>query len=447
MLLVLRDGARRRVRHRNLAVEARAASNQFRSTQSFEAAQAGLEWTLARLNETRRSTTTAGPAAIRPRRRFASATLRADAANGFRRCHLGRRRQRDTAAGGLRAGDARPDLQLPDARRRRRPEGRRPCPSSPSGSSRRPSARPLPPRRQRLHGRSPPCAATTNAGHEGGGAVSRPRSALLARAAPRAGGGTDGRQRHSTRARARSAPTTRPRHGGVAHPRRRQCRRRLPAPRCSRRLRPSIPPSFSPDAELAALAPTVFATPVRHGPGLPGPRSRRRPARLRRRVRRPRSPPPSAGRTLIAATKAIDPRWPARRSAVRACRSSSPSTRGPRRRRRRSRCTAWCTRARSNGATPRRRRALVRGAVLSRATAQGDAAADSSTTPRRLPGCMSRHRQLRPRQRRLEGLLTMNIPPSRSSIRPNASAARPCSSRCPRFFVLAAAPRPSRRCR
>lgn len=37
--------------NRNVAVEARASANQYRSTQAFEAAEAGLEWTLAKLND------------------------------------------------------------------------------------------------------------------------------------------------------------------------------------------------------------------------------------------------------------------------------------------------------------------------------------------------------------------------------------------------------------
>ena len=39
--------------NRNLVFEQRASANQYRSTQAFEAAEAGLEWTLARLNDVR----------------------------------------------------------------------------------------------------------------------------------------------------------------------------------------------------------------------------------------------------------------------------------------------------------------------------------------------------------------------------------------------------------
>jgi len=39
------------VANRNAVVETRASANQYRSTQSFEAAEAGLEWALARLND------------------------------------------------------------------------------------------------------------------------------------------------------------------------------------------------------------------------------------------------------------------------------------------------------------------------------------------------------------------------------------------------------------
>ena len=39
------------VANRNVIVEVRASANQYRSTQSFEAAEAGLEWALARLND------------------------------------------------------------------------------------------------------------------------------------------------------------------------------------------------------------------------------------------------------------------------------------------------------------------------------------------------------------------------------------------------------------
>ena len=43
MLIVVAVG------NRNAVVETRASANQYRSTQSFEAAEAGLEWALARL--------------------------------------------------------------------------------------------------------------------------------------------------------------------------------------------------------------------------------------------------------------------------------------------------------------------------------------------------------------------------------------------------------------
>src|SRR6187551_945075 len=39
------------VANRNAIVETRASANQYRTTQSFEAAEAGLEWALARLND------------------------------------------------------------------------------------------------------------------------------------------------------------------------------------------------------------------------------------------------------------------------------------------------------------------------------------------------------------------------------------------------------------
>ena len=40
--------------NRNLVVEERASANQYRSAQAFEAAEAGLEWSLARLNDSDR---------------------------------------------------------------------------------------------------------------------------------------------------------------------------------------------------------------------------------------------------------------------------------------------------------------------------------------------------------------------------------------------------------
>ena len=51
MLLVLATLIVVAVANRNAIVETRAAANQYRSTQSFEAAEAGLEWALARLND------------------------------------------------------------------------------------------------------------------------------------------------------------------------------------------------------------------------------------------------------------------------------------------------------------------------------------------------------------------------------------------------------------
>ena len=51
MLLVLAMLLVAVVAHRQAIVEARAAANHYRSAQSFEAAEAGLEWALARLND------------------------------------------------------------------------------------------------------------------------------------------------------------------------------------------------------------------------------------------------------------------------------------------------------------------------------------------------------------------------------------------------------------
>ena len=47
--------------HRHLIAEQRAAANQARATQAFEAAEAGLEWALAQLNSTQRIGTDCQP--------------------------------------------------------------------------------------------------------------------------------------------------------------------------------------------------------------------------------------------------------------------------------------------------------------------------------------------------------------------------------------------------
>ena len=103
---LLRDGPRRRRRATATSSSrssARPTSSARRS--AFEAAEAGLEWALARINDPTRDRRRL-PAERRPggARRFASATCAIDVPSGdLAAAHLGRRRHAGAAAGRLRA--------------------------------------------------------------------------------------------------------------------------------------------------------------------------------------------------------------------------------------------------------------------------------------------------------------------------------------------------------
>lgn len=68
--------------NRNLVVEARSSANQYRSTQAFEAAEAGLEWALAKLNDNTPIGEDCLPSAVSGARSFRDRQLRDDGA-GF----------------------------------------------------------------------------------------------------------------------------------------------------------------------------------------------------------------------------------------------------------------------------------------------------------------------------------------------------------------------------
>ena len=85
-----------------LVVETRASANQYRSTQAFEAAEAGLEWALARLNDDTPIGDDCLPSADPAAPSFRERYLRDDG-DRLSRGHMGQRRHRDAAAGGLHA--------------------------------------------------------------------------------------------------------------------------------------------------------------------------------------------------------------------------------------------------------------------------------------------------------------------------------------------------------
>ncbi len=112
------------VANRNAIVETRASANQYRSTQSFEAAEAGLEWALARLNDNAPIGDDCLPSADPAAPSFRERYLRDDGA-GFVAATWDDAGTRDAAAGGLRARRERLVVQLPGERRRRRRRSRR----------------------------------------------------------------------------------------------------------------------------------------------------------------------------------------------------------------------------------------------------------------------------------------------------------------------------------
>ena len=377
------------VANRNLVVEQRASANQYRSTQAFEAAEAGLEWALARLNDTTPIGADCLPSAD-PARTVVPRPLPARRRRRPRRRHLGRRRHAGAAAAppacAATSGwncscpaNGAAVVAAPDGTRHRPGVQRSGSPAAPGpASSARsptgctaPAASPAPRRRRR-----PRAAARLEVA-----------LGLVAGAARRAGRGADGRAAASTPApRALGVHNRDAATGGIALHAGGGVAGERAAPDARRPARRSTARSSPATTPLAALAgDRFFAALVRHRQGaLARAAGRRRGVDLRRALRRDDRRRAVAATAAPArastATVALDGPVDARLAGATRSSSSSPAPlrlRGavarPRRRR---------TPARSTGTTRRRTGALVRGAVLVdgdyRATPRADLVHDAA---------------------------------------------------------------------
>ena len=418
MLIVVAVG------NRNAVVETRASANQYRSTQSFEAAEAGLEWALARLNDDTPIGDDCLPSADPARPSFRERYLRDDG-TGF------------AAPPGTTPASATP-LQAACVRG---DEGWScSCPASgaavvadPEGSATVPVftlrftdgprpgiVRAIASGCTRARRRAMRPERRTRGGRPGRGRARPGR-----RAARRAGGGTDGgRQPRRRRGRARRSqprrrpPAVSPIHAGgnVAG---NACASSVPPARRRRLVR------FG-RRELAALRADRF---FGRWFGMDRAAWARSPRRRRvacERLRAPRSltpccrPPPD--RRAKATSCSTDRSSSARPNGRSSCSSPGPqpARRGRAARRRRRRRARLARRSRDTGA-------LVRGAVLVEGGYQGDAAADivhDVTVLARLQ-CGTAASPASTAAGRTSDM-------ARSSSPRSHSAAPPCSSRWPR---------------
>ena len=411
MLLVLRDAARRRGRQPQRGRRGRAPrpTSTARPSRSKPPRPASSGRSPGSTTDTPIGDDclpSADPAAPSFRERY----LRDDG-DGFRRRHLGRRRHRDAAAGRLRRAAMGLACSCPANGRPGRsptPDGsatvpvfivqlrrRRPGPASSASI-----ASGCTPDRRTLRRRP----STRPRGHRAARGRARPGR----RAARRAGGGAD-RGGDARRRRAlRSASTTATRLRRHRHPCGRQCRRQRAAPRAARRARRWTARWWPATPSWPRFVRPVLRALLRHGPArlgrAAGGDAHRVRGRLHRRARRRESPP---ARRLIVVAR--------RRRARRAARARLAGTAR----------SCWLV----SGALRLRGDVALHGLVVAGALDWRDAAANAGALvrgavlvdggyqrrrrrrhrPRRdgARPAAARHRQLRPRQRQLEGLLSM----------------------------------------